>query len=97
MKNLVKKLAAAALVLTMLVSAAALSSCRRDEEADYGNGAPVAGDRLYFFNWMEFVDTDVLDMFYEEYGITVILQTYTSNEMLHILLRDGGEYDVIVP
>ena len=49
-------------------------------------------------SWGEYIDTDLIDQFEEETGITVNYQTVESNEALYSLLKTGaGDYDVIVP
>jgi spermidine/putrescine transport system substrate-binding protein len=73
------------LLLCAALLASAVTGCGRDEE------------RVYFFNWMHYVDPAVLDMFYDEYGIRVIMGNFESNHQMHATIRDGGGYDVIVP
>ena len=49
-------------------------------------------------NWGLFIDEAVLEMFEQEYGITVIYSTYSTNEDLYTMItRSGAEFDVIVP
>ena len=54
-------------------------------------------ERIYVFNWGEFIYPPVLDMFEEEYGITVIYTNYSSNEELYESLAGGGRFDVLFP
>ncbi|MCL2409688.1 MAG: ABC transporter substrate-binding protein [Oscillospiraceae bacterium] len=61
-------------------------------------GCGPRGEVVYVHNWGEFIDMDVLDMFYEEYGIRVIYSTFESNERLYSLMQTGGAtIDVIIP
>ena len=82
-----KRIISCLLITTLLMSSAFIfTACGRDR-----------GEVLHFFNWMEFVDPDVLEMFYEEYGITVIMDNYDSNEFMYSRVTGGGGYDVLVP
>ena len=56
-------------------------------------------DTLYLYNWSEYMSQDVLDLFQEEYGITVVQTTYESNDEMLAKLVAGkqGVYDVVVP
>ncbi len=63
--------------------------------------APNQGDaekKLNLFCWSEYVPQEVIDLFTEETGIKVSMETYASNEeMLAKLLAGGGSYDLIQP
>jgi spermidine/putrescine transport system substrate-binding protein len=53
---------------------------------------------LYVYNWGEYIDESVLDMFEEETGIKVIYSTFASNEEMYAKLKAGaGGYDVLFP
>lgn len=58
-----------------------------------------AEDRvLYFYNWSEYIPTDILAEFTDQTGIKVIYATYESNEALYAKLKTHPEgYDLIVP
>ena len=57
-----------------------------------------AGDTLYVYNWGEYIDPNLLDIFYEETGIRVVYETYDSNEAMMVKVNQGGTpYDVIFP
>jgi len=72
------------LLLTM-----ALSGC--------GETAGQAGV-VNVYNWGEYIDTDVLDIFEEETGIKVNYFEFHSNEELYSLLKMGSSTaDVIIP
>ncbi|HOO47318.1 MAG TPA: extracellular solute-binding protein, partial [Deltaproteobacteria bacterium] len=59
----------------------------------------AAGQEVYVFNWSEYIDPDVLQLFEDETGIKVKYSTYDSNEAmfakLKIIKKDG--YDVVFP
>lgn len=50
------------------------------------------------YNWGDFIDEDVIDMFEEETGIKVNYSMYATNEDLYVKLKQGGSsYDVVFP
>ena len=84
MKRIVSVLVAAALMLTML-----LSAC--------GKKAESKGE-VNVYNWGEYIDEEVLKDFEAETGIKVNYSTYPSNEAMYSVLETGGSsYDVIIP
>lgn len=53
---------------------------------------------LYFFNWSEYIDPELLAEFEQEYGVRVIEDVYDSNEAMIPKIRAGGSgYDLVVP
>jgi spermidine/putrescine transport system substrate-binding protein len=55
-------------------------------------------DRLYIYNWTYYTPDSVLQKFEEEYQVTVVYDTFASNEELHTKLMAGGAgYDIIFP
>lgn len=78
----------AALVILIVVFAIALTGCSGNETDGVVN----------VFNWGEFINPEVLDIFEREYGIRVNYRTFESNEVLYSLLRSGAaNADVIIP
>ena len=54
--------------------------------------------RVYVYNWGDFIDLEVLRIFEEETGITVIYDTYGSNEEMYTRITAGGaRFDVLIP
>ncbi|MFS8651276.1 MAG: ABC transporter substrate-binding protein [Caldibacillus sp.] len=50
------------------------------------------------FNWGDYIDMDLIKRFEEETGITVIYETFDSNEAMLTKIQQGGtSYDVAVP
>lgn len=50
------------------------------------------------FNWFDYIDEKVIDMFTEETGIKVNYTNFTTNEEMFAKLENGsGTYDVIFP
>lgn len=62
------------------------------------NPAIAAEKELYFYNWSEYIPSDVLEKFTKETGIKVIYSTYESNESMYAKLKmHSGGYDLVVP
>ncbi|WP_325892684.1 extracellular solute-binding protein [Grimontia sp. NTOU-MAR1] len=58
----------------------------------------IAEEELYFYNWSEYIPTEVLEQFTEETGIKVIYSTYESNESMYAKLKTHPDgYDLVVP
>ena len=58
----------------------------------------AADESINVYNWVEYIDQDVLDMFYDETGIKVNYTTYDSNETMYSKIVSGAaSYDVVVP
>ncbi|MCF8077049.1 MAG: extracellular solute-binding protein [Desulfotignum sp.] len=55
--------------------------------------------RLYIYNWTEYMPDEVLTAFQEKTGIKVIYATYDSNESMYakVKLTRGKGYDVVFP
>lgn len=78
------------------------------EEPPVDQGMPVPGedveemlalaDELYVFNWADYIDEELLTRYEQEFGVTIVYDTYDSNEDLLAKLQAGGAgYDVIFP
>lgn len=62
-----------------------------------GASAEDAGE-LYVYNWGEYIDEEVIDMFKEETGIDVIYDMFETNEEMYPVIEAGGvTYDVVCP
>lgn len=58
----------------------------------------AADESINVYNWGEYINQDVLDMFYDETGIKVNYTTYDSNETMYSKIVSGAaSYDVVVP
>jgi spermidine/putrescine transport system substrate-binding protein len=55
--------------------------------------------RLYIYNWTEYMPDEVLTAFQEDTGIKVIYATYDSNESMYakVKLTRGKGYDLVFP
>lgn len=65
----------------------------------YGNnGAISSGEQVIVYNWGEYLDPDVIDLFEEETGIHVIYEEYETNEIMYPKVQSGAiAYDVVCP
>ncbi|WP_077210759.1 ABC transporter substrate-binding protein [Bacillus dakarensis] len=62
------------------------------------SGAAGGEGVLTVYNWGEYIDPALIDQFEEETGITVIYETFDSNEAMLTKIKQGGSaYDIAVP
>ena len=55
-------------------------------------------ESISVYNWGDYIEPAVLDMFEEETGIEVIYETFETNEDMYAKIAMGGSsYDVIIP
>lgn len=87
-----KKLVIYALVIVLL-------SIGMLESRAYINSSQSGSENtLTIFNWGEYIDPELIKKFEEETGITVIYETFDSNEALLTKLKSGStSYDIVVP
>lgn len=59
----------------------------------------LAGEKVYVYNWTEYIPESVLEQFTKETGVEVVYTTYDSNETMYaklkLIKKDG--YDVVFP
>jgi spermidine/putrescine transport system substrate-binding protein len=54
--------------------------------------------RLFLYNWTYYTPDSILRKFEQEYGVTIVYDTFASNEELYAKLLTGGTgYDLIFP
>ncbi len=80
-----KKVLAVVLMLTLV--ACLFSGCSDDRVT------------IRVYNWGEYIDEDMIDLFEEETGIRVDYTTFNDNESMYAKVKNAGDdsYDVIVP
>lgn len=67
-------------------------------QGDIGKKDSKNEERLYIYNWGEYIDPDVIRQFEAKTGIRVIYETFDSNEAMEAKIRNGGtHYDVAFP
>ena len=60
--------------------------------------AKADGDTLVVYNWYDYIDESVIDMFEEETGIKVKYVNFTTCEEMYVKMTQGGSlFDVCVP
>ena len=56
------------------------------------------GKKLYLFNWTYYTPDSVIKSFEEEFGVTVKVDSFASNEEMFAKLKAGASgYDIVVP
>ena len=59
---------------------------------------PFAGTELVVYNWYDYIDPEVLEIFEAETGVRVTYVNFTQNEDMYARLEAGaGAYDVVFP
>lgn len=62
------------------------------------SGCGESKPSINVYNWGEYINTDVLDIFEGETGIRVVYDTFATNEDLYVKMKQGGSsYDVVFP
>lgn len=57
-----------------------------------------AAEQVIVYNWGEYIDPEVLDIFEEETGITVVYEEFETNESMYPKVQAGAvAYDVVCP
>lgn len=79
-----------------------LASCGGDETAnknpeDYPY-PELVGTTLKVYNWGDYIDESVLDIFEQETGITVVYDVFDTNESMYTKVKNSpSSYDVVIP
>lgn len=61
-------------------------------------GCGPKGPALHVYTWSDYIDPEVVAAFETEYGCTVAIDTFDSNESMYAKLQAGSTgYDVIMP
>jgi len=86
-----KKVLSYFLILVLVFASLSLTACDNNESSEEGNVLRV-------YNWGEYIDEDLIQEFEEEYGVTVIYDTFSTNEEMYPKIEaDSSVYDVICP
>ena len=76
----------------------ALTLCMGGMSALAEADQPYAGTTITVYNWYDYIDPTVIDMFTEKTGINVQYVNFTTNEEMYTKLEAGaGSYDVLFP
>lgn len=53
---------------------------------------------LNVYNWGDYINPEVIDIFEDEFNVKVVYDTFATNEDLYVKIKQGGSsYDVIFP
>ena len=64
----------------------------------WGGGGEASGEQVVVYNWGEYIDPEVLELFTEETGIEVVYEEFETNEIMYPRVASGAvSYDVICP
>lgn len=76
------------LLLTSALALSSLTACGTEDGAD----------KLFVYNWGEYIDPAVLEIFEEETGIQVIYDEFETNESMYSKVSAGAAlYDLVCP
>ncbi|WP_455537830.1 ABC transporter substrate-binding protein [Terrisporobacter sp.] len=77
------------LALTFMMSSSLLVGCGQSKKSS---------EVLNIYNVGDYIDEDLVTKFEEETGITVVYETYDTNESMYQKVKNGGtKYDLIFP
>lgn len=66
--------------------------------ATYKKYASSHSNELYVYNWGEYIDPEVIELFEEETGIHVTYDMFETNEEMYPVIEAGAvQYDVVCP
>lgn len=64
----------------------------------YNNTKMTNSEKLYIYNWGEYIEPDVIEQFEEETGIEVIYDEFETNETMYpIVAKGAANYDLVCP
>lgn len=82
-------------VLTFLIFALALCGCGTNEEDVPEDDASYSGV-VYVYNYGDYLDPEMIDLFEEETGIKVVYDTFDTNEEMYpVIANSSVRYDVV--
>lgn len=75
-------------IALLTLSLSILAGCSKEDESN----------KVYVYNWGEYIDMEVLDLFEEETGIKVVYDYFEHNEEMYPKIKAGAvKYDVVCP
>ncbi len=84
-------------ILTAAISASMLSGCGNINKT-HATANGTSSNKVYVYNWGEYIDPDTLTMFEKETGIKVIYDEFETNEAMYPKISTGAaQYDVVCP
>ena len=81
----------------LLIFSLFMCACGADDGGDQPE-VPAGSNVVYVYNYGDYIDPDIIDMFEEETGIKVIYDTFDTNEEMYPIISSGSvRYDVVCP
>lgn len=84
-------------VLLGLALVVGMTACGGSKKSDFDPIAEFGSDTLNVYNWGEYIGTDVIKNFENEYNVKVNYSLFSSNEEMYTKLMSGSSYDILVP
>ena len=98
MKKVLSLTLSGAVLLGVLSGCAKIEDTKGSTEAGGTETAAAAGGKVVVYNWGEYLDPEVIDMFEEETGIKVVYEEFETNEIMYPKVAAGAiSYDVVCP
>jgi spermidine/putrescine transport system substrate-binding protein len=93
-----KKLFTFAIMILVLLLGACGSKSGGADESEGKDGKQKLAKELKIFNWGEYISQDLIKKFEKEYGVKVVLDTYSANQEMYTKLKGGAvSYDIVFP
>lgn len=100
-----KKRIYACVLAAVLAASAALTGCGGASDSEKSSASSQSGNtdsgdagEVYVYNWGEYIDEEVIDMFEEETGIHVVYDMFETNEEMYPIIEAGARtYDAVCP
>lgn len=93
------------MLAAVLAASAALTGCGGASDSEKSSASSQGGSsdsedagEVYVYNWGEYIDEEVIDMFEEETGIHVVYDMFETNEEMYPIIEAGARtYDAVCP
>lgn len=86
------------LALAGVLPAVLLTGCQAGSDTKDAKKETADAGEVVVYNWGEYIDPDVLELFEEETGIKVVYEEFETNEIMYPKIEAGAiNYDVVCP
>lgn len=96
-----KKVLLLVIALVVIVAAYFGFAAKKSDAPQQEQAAAQPAQKLYVYNWTEYITSNLLKKFAKETGIEVVYSTYESNEEMYAKLKlnqsAAQPYDIVVP
>ncbi len=84
------------LIALLLAAAMLICACASPSEEDDPGNREVSDNQLYVYNYGDYINPEVIDLFEEEYGVEVIYDVYDTPEEMYPVISNGAvPYDIV--